>query len=309
MSFEVIIVGGSFAGQSAALQLARARRRVLLVDKKEPRNRFARSSHGFLGQDGEAPAAIMAKAARQLSAYPTVVQVEGEAVAARREDHTFRVRLADGREELGARLILAVGVRDTLPAVEGLEERWGVSVVHCPYCHGYELGGGPIGVLASGPNAVHQATLVPDWGPTTLFTQGVFEPDAEQEALLAERGAAIERTPIVELLGTAPALQAVRLADGRTVELAGLFVAPKTALSSDLGAQLGCAFEDGPTGPFIRVDGRQRTSVPGVLAAGDAASAMTNATLAAASGAMAGFGAHQSLIFGEPAERPSSAAA
>lgn len=299
MVFDMIIVGGSFAGQAAALQLGRARRRVLLVDAKRPRNRFAHSSHGFLGQDGQSPSAIIATAAQQLAAYATVELHEGEAVDATPVDQGFRVSLADGREEIAKRLILATGVRDILPTLPGLQERWGISVLHCPYCHGYELDRRALGVLASSDMAFHQAMLVPDWGPTTLFTQGAFVPTPDQQAALAARGARVEQTPIAELLGASPALEAVRLADGRTVELSGLFLAPQTVPASDLAETLGCAFKDGPTGPFIAVDGMQQTSVPGVFAAGDAARSMANATLAAAGGVVAAGGAHHSLIYNE----------
>lgn len=303
MTHDVVIVGGSFAGQAAALQLARARRRVLLIDAKRPRNRFARHSHGFLGQDGEAPEAIIAAAGRQLAAYPTVEVREGAVVDASAVAGGFRVVLADGARETGRRLILAIGLRDTLPDLPGAEERWGVSLLHCPYCHGYELDRQPVGVLAGGLMAFHQAMLVPDWGPTTLFTQGAFEPTPEQRSALAARGVTIEPSPVVALLGDAPALAGVRLADGRTIAVAGLFLAPRTAPASDLAERLGCAFEEGPTGPLIRADGRGRTSVPGVFAAGDAASPMANATLAAAAGVLAAGSAHHSLIFGIEPER------
>lgn len=140
--------------------------------------------------------------------------------------------------------------------------------------------------------------LVPDWGPTTLFTQEVFVPTPEQESALAARGVTIETTPVTELLGTSPALEAVRLADGRKVAVSGLFIAPLTAPAGELAEQLGCTFEEGPTGPFISVNARQETSIPGVFAAGDAACPMANATLAAAAGVMAASTAHHSLIYG-----------
>lgn len=296
MPYDVIIVGGSFAGVSAALQLARARRRILLVDAGLPRNRFAEASHGFLGQDGKAPRAIIQEAFRQLRAYPTLELIEGEARAARRDDGGFAVILADGREERAARLVLATGVRDELPPIPGLQERWGVTVLHCPYCHGYEVGDRALGVLVNHPQAPHQAVLIPDWGPTTYFTQGIFEPDEQQAAQLAARGITIERTPVVELLGKAPGLEAVRLKDGRIVPVSAVFTQPKVHMASPLAEQLGCAFDDGMTGPFIRVDDGKQTTVPGIYAAGDAASPMHNATLASAAGVLAGVGAHRSLV-------------
>lgn len=295
MTYHAIIVGGSFAGLSAAMQLARARRRVLVIDAGLPRNRFAKASHGFLGQDGKPPFEILREAARQLLAYPTVEIVQGEVLTARQADSGFTVARAGGREERASRLVLATGVKDELPPIPGLQERWGVTVLHCPYCHGYEVRDRALGVLASLPHSIHQATLIPDWGPTTYFTQGIFEPDEEQAALLAARGVRIERTPIVELLGKTPELEAVRLSDGRIVPLGALFTAPRTHMASPLAEQLGCAFEEGPTGPYLRVDDRKLTTVPGVYAAGDAASPVHNATLASAAGVLAGVGAHQSL--------------
>lgn len=297
MVYDVIVVGGSFAGLSAAIQIARARRRVLLIDAGLPRNRFADASHGFLGQDGRRPQDIIGEARRQLALYPTVEFVDGEAVSARKVEDHFAVALASGAEKLAMRLILATGVKDDLPAIPGMWERWGISVLHCPYCHGYEVGGQALGVLANTPLSAHQALLISDWGPTTYFTQNMFEPDEEHLSSLAMRNVRIERTPVVELLGKAPQLEAVKLSDGRVVHVDALFTAPKTHLASPLAEQLGCAFEDGPLGAFIRVDDWMQTAVKGVYAAGDTASPMANATMAAAAGVKAGVGAHQSLVF------------
>jgi thioredoxin reductase len=296
MLLDVIVIGGSFAGLSAALQLARARRRVLVIDAGLPRNRFADAAHGLLGHDGKAPAAIMREAMRQLTAYPTVEILRGEALNAAAHPDGFTVTVSDGRSVRARRLVLATGVVDTLPDVPGLKERWGATVLHCPYCHGYEVRDRPLGVLANHPMAAHQAAMIPDWGPTTLFTQGRFEPDDEQLTQLAARGVTIEREPVVALLGDAPELDAVQLADGRVVAVNALFVAPSTQMASPLARQLGCAFDDGMLGPVIRVDDWKATTVPGVYAAGDAARAMHNATLASADGVMAGVGAHQSLM-------------
>ncbi|HGO6126641.1 TPA: NAD(P)/FAD-dependent oxidoreductase [Burkholderia cepacia] len=296
---EVIVIGGSFAGVSAAMQLARARRRVLVIDAGRPRNRFAAHAHGFFGQDGKPPAQIVEEAAAQLAAYPTVRRIAGDARTAERDaDGRFHVTLADGSRTSADRLILATGIRDELPALPGLAERWGVSVLHCPYCHGYEVSGRRLGVLATHPLSVHQAILIPDWGPTTWFTQGVVEANHEEAALLDARGVRIERSPVVEILGDAPRIEALRLADGQVVPVDALFVGARTAMASDLAQQLGCAFDDGPLGPVVRVDAGKETSVAGVFAAGDASTPMSNATFASASGVMAGVAAHRSLIVG-----------
>ena len=297
MDHDVLIIGGSFAGLSAAMQLARARKAVLALDTGMPRNRFAAASHGFPGQDGQSPADITTRLREELSAYPTVRFHDEAAVSARREGNGFRVSLADGSNVTARRIVLAYGVHDSLPELPGLAERWGASVLHCPYCHGYELDRQPVGVLARGEMALHQAMLLPDWGPTTLFTQGLLQLSPDQMQALKSRDVRIEDTPVAELIGSGSTLEAVRLEDGRMVTLAGLFLAPVTAPSSDIAAQLGCEMRDGPTGPYVAVDQMQATTVAGVFAAGDLASPMPNATLAAAAGVMAGGAAHRSLIF------------
>ena len=295
MDYDVIIIGGSFAGLSAAMQLARARRRILLVDAGRPRNRFAHASHGFLGQDGVAPADIMREGLRQLSAYPSVDFFHGGAETARADDGGFRTGLSDGCDVLGRRLILTTGVTDELP-LPSMVARWGVSVLHCPYCHGYEVRDRPIAVIANHPAAAHQGVMLPDWGPTTYFTQGIFEPTPEEAAQLAARGVRIERTPVVELLGEGQATRALRLADGREIVAEAVFTAPKTRVTGTLAEQLGCAFAEGMTGLHIQVDAVQQTTADRVFAAGDAAQPMHNATLASAAGVMAGVSAHRSLI-------------
>lgn len=298
MTYDVVIVGGSFAGLSAAMQLGRARRKVLIVDAGLPRNRFASAAHGFFGHDGKPPQLLLGTAREQVLAYPTVSVQQGVASQAAPHEGGFAVTVEDGKTLHTKRLVLAGGVRDRLPAIPGLSERWGTGVLHCPYCHGYELRDRPLGVLANHVLSPHQGQLIPEWGPTTYFTQGdQFPVDEAQAADLRARGVTIETSPIVELLGNAPALEAVRLADGRVLPCAGLFTAPATEVVGNLAQQLGLAMNDGPSGAFIRVDGFQASSVPGVFAAGDAAMAMHNATLASAAGVMAGAMSHRSLLF------------
>ncbi|MDG3441063.1 NAD(P)/FAD-dependent oxidoreductase [Nitrospirillum amazonense] len=293
MRYDVLIIGGSFAGLSAALQLGRARRRVLVIDAGQRRNRFATASHGFLGQDGVPPGQIIATAREQLARYATVEIRDGAALGVTGDEQGFVVG-TDGGPVAGRRLILAGGVTDTLPEVPGLAERWGKHVFHCPYCHGYELNQGPIGVLATGPMSLHHAQMLTDWGPTTLFLNGAFEPDADQLADLARRGVTVERTPVAGFFGEAAD---IRLADGRTVPLAGVFTLAQTRLTGPLAAELGVDVEEGPLGQCIQVDAMQQTSVAGVFACGDAARLAGSVALAVASGTMAGVATHRSLIF------------
>ena len=293
MDHDVIIIGGSYAGMEAALQLLRARRKVLVIDAGIRRNRFASHAHGFLTQDGVPPDEIAARAGAQLAAYPTLTWIEGTAETARAVEDGFEITIADGRGFSGRRLILAIGVTDTLPDIPGLKERWGRSVFHCPYCHGFELDEAPIGVIGVGPLSMHQATMLPDWGPTTFLANGSFTPGADEMAALEKRGTRLETSRITEISGKAD----VHIEDGRVLGFAGLFVASRIAPSSPLADQLGCDFEETPMGRHIATNAMKETSVPFVFACGDAARAAGSIALAVGDGAMAGAGVHHSLMF------------
>ncbi len=306
MQLDAIVVGGSFAGLSAAMQLARARRRVLVIDAGRPRNRFATSSHGFFGQDGRSPEEIKETARTQLAAYPTVEFVDGEASRAEREKDGLAVTLASGKTRLASRLILAFGIVDDLPEVKGVRERWGRTVLHCPYCHGYEVAGQRFGVLATSEMSIHQALMLLHWGSDiTVFTNDTLMLTDDQRAALRAGGIRIEERPIETLLGEAPALDGVKLRDGHRIALDALFTGSRTRMASPLAEQLGCAFDDGPFGPIIRTDAFKETTVPGVYAAGDAARAPHNATWASADGVTAGIAAHRALVMADVAARRS----
>lgn len=293
--YDAIVVGGSYAGLSAALQLARARRRLLVIDAGLRRNRFALASHGFLGQDGRPPDAIAAEGRRQLLAYPNVQWQDGSAASARREEAGFSVSMQDSDARFEASyLVLATGVKDGLPPIEGLAERWGRSVFHCPYCHGYELDEGRIGVLAVGPNSMHHALMLPHWGQVTFFINGSFEPDADQRAALQARGVRIESSRVRRLADIAT----VELEDGERVVLDGLFTATHMTMASPLAEQLGCELDESPMGHYIRTDALKQTTVPGVFACGDAARMAGNVALAVGDGAQAGASAHRAMLFG-----------
>jgi thioredoxin reductase len=297
MRHDAIVVGGSFAGLSAAMYIARARRSVCVVDAGSPRNRFAARSHGFFAQDGSAPGALLAAGRSQVAAYPTVSFVEGEAKSAGREPDGFTVELATGEVLRSARLVLAFGVSDELPTIPGLAERWGESVLHCPYCHGFELSGQRLGVLNVSPMSVHQARLIAEWGPTTFYLNGAAEPDGASLDQLRERGVAIEPAPVRALHGDGARLSAIELADGRTADVAALYLHPRTRLNSGIAEQLGCALDEGTFGRVVRTDDAKTTTVPGVYAAGDITRSAHNATWASADGVMAGLAVHRSLVF------------
>lgn len=294
MTHDVIIIGGTYAGLSAGLPLGRARRSVLVVDGGARRNRYAETSHNFLTQDGTPPGEIAARGREQLLAYPTVQWHDGQAERAEVNEGGFRVFTADGEQTTARRLILATGVRDTLPSITGLAERWGRTVFHCPYCHGYELNQGRIGVLASSPLSLHHALMLPDWGPTTFFLNDAFTPDEDQLSQLERRGVRIERGLISRLEGERAD---VVMEDGRTIQLDGMFTMTRVSVASPLAEQLGCQFDEGPHGSVILVDELKATTVPGVWACGDAARPAGSISMAVGDGSLAGVAAHRSLMY------------
>lgn len=297
MQYDAIVIGGSYAGLSAAIHVARARRSVCVIDAGVPRNRFADVSHGFFGQDGYESHTMIAEALAQLQHYPTVKIVEDEAIGASAVGGGFEIGFANREALTAARLVLAFGISDVLPELPGLADRWGRSVLHCPYCHGFEYAGQRLGVLRTMPMSLHQALLIADWGPTTLFLNGGEMPDADARANLAQRGVAIEPAQITALRGEKTSLSSIILGDRRKVEIDALYLAPRSRLNSPIAEQLGCILDEGPFGPVIRTDGTKLTTVPGVYAAGDVARVPHNASWAAADGVTAGISLHQSLVF------------
>ncbi len=296
MGFDAVVIGGSYAGMAAGLQLARARRKILLIDAGQPRNRFASHSHGFLTQDGAPPAEIAAEARSQLMEYPTVEWRPGRVEEVTGEVDNFLVALADGSTYQARRIILAAGVTDELPGLPGLAELWGKHVFHCPYCHGYELGKEGIGVLATSELAMHHGLMLPDWGATTLFLNDVFKPTTQQLAQLKTRGTQVEYGMASRLIEQTKGVE-LEMQDGGVFSLSGLFVAPQIHLGP-LVAQLGCELEESPMGSIVKTDAMQATSIPGVFACGDVARAAGSITFTIADGAMAGLSTHRTLMFG-----------
>lgn len=294
MNPDVIIVGGSYAGIAAGLILARARRPVTIIDSGLPRNRAASHSHGVLGQDGISGAELLKNARQQLLDYPTVRWLQGEVVHAQSTAEGVEVRTADGQVLAARKLLLATGIADQLPELPGLAERWGSTVLHCPYCHGYEVGGGAIGLLGGHPMSAGKATLFADWGNVTFFSQGLPISDEEQAAM-QQRGVQIETTPVVGVQGEQPTWLEVELADGRRIAQRALFVPAMQQMATPLVQQLGCALVESPLGVLVEVDMMKQTSVANVYAAGDATT-VGNITLAMAEGVRAGIGVHHALV-------------
>ena len=298
--FDVIVIGGSYAGMAAALQLLRARRSVLVVDAGQPRNRFAGHSYGFLSQDGSDPQDILLTARKQLQAYPTLTWINGGVVTAAGSKDRFSVTLDTEVAFYGRRLLFATGVKDKLPEIKGMQERWGTSVFHCPYCHGYELQNGKIGVIATGPMSLHQAQLLPDWGEVTFFTNGAITLDQAAKDDLTHRGVTIEEQRIAEIAGLADII----LHDGRRLAFDGLFTASDVSPSSDVAEKLGCTVVETVMGKMLEVNDAKEITIPGAFACGDTARIPHSVSLAVADGAWAGAQLHRSLVWPSNKEVP-----
>ncbi len=292
---DVVIVGGSFAGLTAAVQLGRASRNVTVVDAGAPRNRTSPAAHGVPGWDGTPPSDILARFRADARSYPTVTFVEDEALGATPSGSAFDLDLTSGRTLQAHRIILAHGVRDMLPDIPGVVAAWGKTLLHCPYCHGYEVRGRPLAVLANHAMSGHQAELLrSDWSDdVTLLTgiAGTFEQDAFDAT-----GFALEPRPVARMIEGNDGIT-VQFEDGQSKQFAAIFVAPRVSLDGTPVAGLGCATADGPLGPFVQIGPMGQTSVAGVFAAGDCARPGHNVTSAIGDGAMAGIGCHQSLVF------------
>ncbi|MCV9906910.1 NAD(P)/FAD-dependent oxidoreductase [Brucella sp. HL-2] len=294
---DAIIIGGSFAGLTAATYIARGRRSVRVIDTGKPRNRFAEHSHGFFAQDGSNPAAMLETARTQVLAYPSVEITKGQAIGGTGGIDEFSIELDTGETVHGRRLIFAFGISDELPDVPGLPERWGNSVIHCPYCHGYEFSGRKLGVLNLSPMSAHQAMLIAEWGPTTFYLNGGNESDEATLLELENRGITIEPAKVVGLRGEGTSLSEVELADGRMTSTEALYIAPRNRLNSSLAEQFGCTLEEMPLGKTIKTDEMKATSVAGIYAAGDVTRGAHSVAWSVSDGVTAGVSAHRSLVF------------
>ena len=293
---DVIIIGGSFAGLAAALQLGRARRKVTVLDTALPRNRFAAHSHGLLGHDHKSPLDILATARQQLARYPTVRLLAARADTISGAIDDFSVATDDGTSLAARRLLLSYGVTDQMPAIPGFAECWGKSVVPCPYCDGFEVAGRHWGLLWSGPQAHHAVALFLDWtDQLTVFADGHdIAPDIRAD--LAARNVGLVDGRLTRITHQAGALSTLDLDTGRQVAVDVLFAHPRNRPSAGLHEALGLETVDGPMGIVLKVDERRQTSVPGIYAAGDLANPMASVTLASSNGAMAGIFAQQSML-------------
>ncbi len=284
--FDVIIIGGSYSGLSAAMALGRSMRNVLIIDSGNPCNRQTPHSHNFITQDGEEPRVISEKAKEQVLNYPTVTFLSDLATDAKQSDGGFEVTTRSGIVITAGKLIFATGVKDLMPAIKGFSECWGISVIHCPYCHGYEYRGKRTGIMANGEKGIHVASLVNNLTDSIIIlTSGKADFSPEQTEKLVKHNIGIIETAISEIEHENGHVKAVVFSDGSRKEFDAVYAAIPFEQHSDIPVSLGCELtEQG----HIKVDLFQRTSVPGIYACGDNSSMLRSVASSVATGNLTG---------------------
>jgi thioredoxin reductase len=290
MDCDVVVVGGGAAGLSAALVLGRARRRVVVVDAASPRNAPAAHMQGFLSRDGMPPRDLLAAGRAEVLGYD-VELIEDRVVAI---ESGFHVRLAGGGVLQTRRVLVATGVRDELPEIPGVRERWGRDLLHCPYCHGWEVRDQPVGVLGTRPDAVQHALLVRQWSDDIVFFVHTLDPSADELTRLQARDVAVVRGEVERLVIEADRLTGVALVDGRVIPRVAVFIRPVNVPHADgLLAGLGCDVD--PAG-FPAVDPTGRTSTDGVWAAGNVVDPRLQVITSAGAGSVAAIAINADLV-------------
>jgi thioredoxin reductase len=290
MGYDVVVVGGGAAGLSAALVLGRARRRVAVVDAGAPRNAPAAHMQGFLSRDGMPPADLLAAGRAEVSGYG-VDLIDDRVVGI---DAGFAVRLGGGQALNARRILVATGVRDELPDIPGVRERWGRDLLHCPYCHGWEVRDQPVGVLGTRPDAVQHALLVRQWSDDVVFFAHTLDLSPDERRRLAARGVEVVQGAVARLVVDADRLIGVELVDGRVIPRAAVFIRPVNVSHADgLLAGLGC---DVDQAGFPVVDPTGRTSTPGVWAAGNVVDPRLQVITSAGAGSAAAIAINADLV-------------
>ncbi|MEU0568985.1 NAD(P)/FAD-dependent oxidoreductase [Nonomuraea sp. NPDC005983] len=292
MMYDVMVAGAGAAGLNAALVLARARRRVAVVDTGEPRNAPAAHMQGFLSRDGMPPASLLEVGRAEVAGYG-VRLIDGRVDHI--DDHSdgFHVHLAGGPVLRARRILVATGLRDELPELPGVRERWGRDLLHCPYCHGYEVRDEPIGVLGTHPGAVHQALLLQQWSADIVFFPHALDLTGEERERLAARGVRVVDGEVKRLMVDGDRLRGVELADGQEVPRSAVFVFPHMVPRDALLTGLGCERDENG---WVRTDPSGRTSVPGVWAAGNVVNPRAQVVTAAGMGSAAAIAVNNDLV-------------
>jgi thioredoxin reductase len=293
MSIDVIVVGAGPAGLSAALILGRCCRQVLVLDAGRPRNAASRAMHGFLSRDGIAPAELLQIGREQLKRYSNVRLMDAEVVEARRLETGFNVQLADGTSYRSQMLLLATGVVDELPQIEGIESFYGQSVFHCPYCDGWEVRGRPLAAYGCGDAGAELALELTRWSEDVLlFTDGHQSVSSQRLQRLSEQGVGIHSAPIARLEGDGKQLKRIVLANGESIERTAMFFSTSFDQRSSLAARLGCRLSEKGA---VETGEYEQTGIPGLFVAGDASREVQLAIVAAAEGAKAAFAINTAL--------------
>ncbi|MEY9925925.1 thioredoxin reductase [Catenulispora sp. GP43] len=279
--YDVVIVGGGAAGLSAALMLGRARRSVLVVDARAPRNAKAGHMHGYLSRDGMPPMELLEHGRDEVLSYGGVIVTDYAEKAEPTEDG-FRVTLASGCVATGRQLLVATGLTDVLPEIPGMAELWARDVHVCPYCHGWEVQDGPLATVATGPFSTHHTLLLRQWTEDLVYVLNGHPLEDADRAKLTARGIRIEERPLQRLVEKDGRLSALELADGTLLAREAVFLVPKLEANSTLLDTLGC--EKDPETGWIKAGVGGRTSVPGVWVAGNVADP-ANGVIAAAGAA------------------------
>jgi thioredoxin reductase len=292
--FDVIIVGGSYAGLSAAMALGRSLRNVLILDSGKPCNRQTPHSHNFITQDGETPASIAEKAKAQVLQYDTVKFYNGLATTASKTKDGFEVRTANDDCFFSKKLLFTSGVRDVMPAIQGFAECWGISALHCPYCHGYEVKQEPIAVIGNGDMGFEFSRLISNWTKKlVLLTNGKSILTEEQTRKLKSNNINIIEAGIVAFEHENGYLQNVILQDQSKEPVTAVFSKVGFDQHCAIPQQLGCELTDQG---FIKIDDFQRTTVPGIFAAGDNTTMFRTVSMAVAAGTKAGAMLNKELV-------------
>lgn len=292
--FEVIIIGGSYAGLAAAMALARAMKQVLIIDSGKPCNQQTPYSHNFLTQDGQPPASIAATARQQALQYPTVQWVNDVATTGTVTADGFAIHTASDKVYYGTKLIFATGLHDRLPAIDGLQACWGITALHCPYCHGYEVRQQNTAILGQGNVAFDLARLLYHWAaPLTIFTNGApnFSPTQQQQ--LAGRNIRIVEKEIAACVHNQGKLTHLRFHDSTTEAVTTLYLRSPLAQHCPIPEALGCAVTEGG---YLQIDATFETTVPGVYACGDNASGPRTVANAVATGTATGMALSKKMI-------------
>jgi thioredoxin reductase len=291
--FDVIIIGGSYSGLAAGMALGRALRKILIIDSANPCNKQTPYSHNFITHDGEEPAKIAAYAKKQVKCYKTVEFFNGLAIAGRKMDEGFQIEVESGELFIAKKLIFATGIKDIMPDIPGYLQSWGISVLHCPYCHGYEVKNAKTGILANGDYGFWLSTLISNWTEDlTLYTDGKSTLTSAQSEKLKEHNIPVVETEIKQLEHHNGHVRQILFKDGSAARITVLYARSAFIQHSDIPELLGCELnEDG----YIRVDPSQKTTIAGVYACGDNSTRMRTLANAVATGTTAGMMVNKEL--------------